>query len=198
MGIAFRRLFLGITLAVVVALLGAIPLAGASGFDRVGSYHHNPSNSSLVWFCGFILFFFTLAVLGPIANALSALVERLARTEARPTQTAAVAMIACGTLCVLSSLYLAWMSSSSGPINQVRGQMQDIMRSVNANGVSVNLSLPGGAMDEGSGSGAMILTVLVFTLGVGLISLGVWATLPASPYSPPIKTPIPAADATSL
>jgi hypothetical protein len=198
-----RRWFLNLIVAVIVALLGAIPLSNASGFAPQGptAFHFNdhPGNSPLVWTCGAILFFLTLAVMGPITRAIGTLVARLGQTEARPTPGAAKTMIGCGTLCVVSSLYLAWMSSTSSPINQIKGQLQEMMNSVNANGVKLNLSLPGEAFDGSSGSGAMILTVFVFALGLGLIALGVWATLPASLQSrAPIKTPIPAADATSL
>ena len=104
--------------------------------------------------------------MGPITRAIAALVARLSQTESRPTPTAAVAMIGCGTLCVISSLYLAWMSSSSSPINQVKNQMQDMMKSVNATGMNVNFTMPGDALGGGSGFGPMVLTILVFALGV--------------------------------
>ena len=89
------------------------------------------------------------------------------------------------------------MSSSSSPVNQVRADA-GTYEVGQLNGMKLNVYLPADALGAGSGSGAMILTLLVFALGIGLIAMDVWASLPAPPPSPPIKTPLPAADAASL
>ncbi len=189
----FSRFFLTLSVAVVVGLVGAIPLTNATGISRV--LPNGTSDGPLIFSCGVILFLLTLALIGPLRRSLSALASRLAQTDARPTPLAAATMIGSGTLCVLSSLYLAW-ASASNPANQIRDQMQGMMKSVKTNGGSISVNLPPEALvGSGSGSGAMILTVAVFVLGTGLIALGVWASLPAAI---PVKVPIPASDATSL
>lgn len=198
-----RRAFLNVSVASVVALLGAVPLASATGFDRGSDLGRPASERPLVWMCGFIVFCLTLAVMGPAARMIASLKATLERAETKPSPSAAIGMMACGTLCVLTSIYIAWMSSSASPLAGLKQSlkgMQDELRSANVPGISLNMNVPDvAAFQEGStGTGSMILASLAFFVGLGLIALGVWATLPPSRQQPPIKEPIPAADAASL
>lgn len=202
-----RRSFLGVMIGAIVGLLGAVPLAGATGFNQE---RYSSSVTPLEFTCGFLLFLLTLAVMGPVTRGLTGLVATLRQTDARPGPIATLGLLSSGTLCVISSLYFAWASRVVNPAAEMARQMQESLRGIevpNAPHMNVNVSVPSlSNVAATTGSGAMILTVLVFVLGVGLIAMGVWAVLPPGPRAATYPAnghmekpaPVPAADAASL
>ena len=184
----------------VVGMLGAVPLANASGFQRSPTWQE-PGQSPVVWICGFIVFVVALATLGPACRFIASTVAALGRMESKPSTAAAIGMMACGTTCLLTALSIAWMSSSSGPLaglNQSLQGMQEQLHTLSGSGVTLNLGIPQIAAGANTGAGSRILSTVTSIVGLALIGLGVWATLPPVRGLPPVKRPIPAADAASL
>ena len=192
-----RRYLLSILIGIAVGLIGAIPLADATTFERGSTPFTN--ESPLVWFNGILLFLLTVTFLTRLTPLVAFLFAAVGRCEPRPKPPVAIGMMACGTLCVLSALYLSWASRYS-PAFEALQTMQGTMKEALAKGITYNFTLPDQIFKMQPSLIPMLLTALVFSMGAGLIALGVWASIaPPAPGSPTaIKVPIPAADAASL
>ncbi|MDB5353103.1 MAG: hypothetical protein JWN86_4350 [Planctomycetota bacterium] len=168
-----RQAFLSSAVASAVAFLGAIPLASAAGFYEGDDMRHG-NGGVVVFSSGALLFFLTLALIGPLTRVGASVASSLARSETRPAPAIALGLIACGTLCVICSLWFAW--SSRDPMAPTVKQMEQSMANLKTQGFNnVNFTLPGPSNAAGS-PGPMILDVLAFFLGTSLIGLGVWAS----------------------
>lgn len=196
-----KRSSLNLSVAVAAAFLGAIPLASEAGYYVPDQYNNGRGSEYIVLAAG-ILFFLTLSAMIPLTRLGSALLDSLGRAETRPVPAVALGLILCGTLCVISSVWLAWSARVSAPEAMARAMQ---MHANGGNGMSINFSGPAGGLVTSSFA-PMILTILAFLLGSSLIGLGVWSSLdPANPgfgsgfsNGRSLKTPIPAADEARL
>ena len=106
-----------------------------------------------------VLFFLTIAVMGPLMRLGSSTMTALARSETRPAPPIALGLIVCGTLCVISSLWFAWSAhASSGPQGLANAMQQ--MRSQLPNGASIQFDIPNFARGTSTAGGPMILTAM--------------------------------------
>ncbi len=185
-----QKAFLSLALGAAVGFLGAKPMTSAAGYPTQMRFNDESPSPQMVT-CGTILFFLTIAVIGPVQRGVGGLIAALNRSKTKPAPPIAMAMIVCGTLCSLGSLLLAWTARSPGL------EMLDALKRSAQNGMNINFNLPAESFQGGS-VGPMVMTALVFTLGASLIGVGIWASLDASPSSLPtangplVKEPIPA------
>lgn len=197
-----KRSSLNLSVALAASFLGAIPLATEAGYyvpDNSGSNR----GSEYIVLAAAILFFLTLSAMIPLTRLGSTFLDSLGRAESRPVPAVALGLILCGTLCVISSVWLAWSARVSSAPEAMARAMQ--MHANGGNGMSINFSGPAGGLVTSSFA-PMILTILAFLLGSSLIGLGVWSSLdPAHSgfgsglfNGRPTKTPIPAADEARL
>jgi len=198
-----------LALAAGCGLIVANPLADAAGFPPVTDrYESTPVLLRLM--TGVAAFFMVLTGLPFVVRAISALVGRLAVSEARPPLAVAVTLIVCGTLSILGAVMLApGGSPTPTPLFQLDpGQIQ-AMQGVGAGGVvrmQLDPSAYGVSWQGGSGGSLLrgLVALLALLTGAMMASVGVWASMPApkvdieglSAHSPHLLTkpePIPEA-----
>jgi hypothetical protein len=126
---------------------------------------------------GIILFFVTLALIGPALRLFKQIMEALRQVEERPRPALAFAMLCLGTLCTVSAM-LIQLNAGAQPAPTFTMTETGFTA-----GSRVSVAPP-------ASLGLGILTTLTFLLGANLIGLGVWASLkPGIPPTASITKP---------
>ena len=163
------------SLALVVAFLGANPFADAVGIPRE-DVHRTSTPIILRFVCGLVVLYATFSVLRFLVGHVRAAVRGLVGSEARPDRGLTLAILICGTLCVLAALYVQIYASAHPNGGRVGPTM-----SFNAGGPGGSLNME--AHPEGS-LALNLLSVLTFLAGAGLLAFGIWGSL-KRPSNPP-------------
>jgi hypothetical protein len=158
-------MFAKIAVSVAIAFLGAYPLASSSGL--MGTVREDQRNSIIIT-SGFVLFFLTVALIGPTLRFIGQILDTLARVEERPRPTVAWTMLVLGTVCAISAMHIQLQAGNHPPA------------SVSMNIPGFNSSTPSMAVQSSGSLALSILTFLTFLLGASLIGLGIWASLKPS------------------
>ncbi len=156
----------------VLALALAIAILGANAFaDAAGFYDHPWDKDPTRLLCGIVLFFLSWMLLRFLFQLGTQIVWRLGQIRERPGLPIAITLLACGTLCVLGALLLAW-HGETGSLN--------MSPAMNLPG-----NMPGGNMiphfDVSMRTSGSLLRPLAvcatLAIGVALLALGVWSSL---------------------
>jgi hypothetical protein len=151
-------------LAIVAALLGANPLGDAVGLPDPRLVEHEWGNA-LFWriVCGVVVGLLALAIIGFLAAQFAALARALARQRERPGMPISIALLACGTACVLATLWFEYRLATAGSVATMQA-------AASAGGavmaVGVRTALAG-----------QLAALGTFLLGCLLVGLGVWSSL---------------------
>lgn len=164
-----------VSLAIVVAFLGANPFADAVGFPG-RDYHDTPMPAFLRAVCGAVVFFATYSFLRFLVGHVRAVVRQLGATAAKPDRWLSLAGLICGTLCLLAALFVQVYAATHPVGVRVAPTM------------TFNGGMPGGSMNmEAHSEGSLALTlvsVLTFLFGAGLLAFGIWGSLKHAPGQP--------------
>ncbi len=156
-------------LALVIAIVGANPFADAAGF-----YESRWDRDPVRPLCGIVLFVLSWMLLRFLFQLGTQIVWQLGRIRERPGLPITITFLACGTLCVLGSLLLAWHGGTSGldmsPSMNLPSNMpgRNMVPQID---VSMSMRTTGSLMRPLAVSAALLI-------GVALLALGVWSSLP--------------------
>lgn len=170
-------MFAKIAVSVAVGFLGAYPLASATGLlgnDRIMDQYQE---KSFIVSGGIILFFLTLALIGPTLRLVRQILDTLSRVEERPRSPFAGVMLLLGTTCVISAVLFQYNAATRPPATV----SMNIPGFNGGNNVGFNTN-PGMVIQSSGSFGLGILTILTFLLGASMIGLGTWASIkPSAP-----------------
>ncbi len=168
-------MFARFAVSVAVGFLGAYPLASSSGLMGLDWDRNSTGPTMVVVFSGIILFFVTLALIGPTLRLIRQVLDVLARVEERPRPAVAVTMLVLGTLCDISAMLIQLNAENRPPASV----SMNIPGFNGGNNPGFNAA-PSMALQTSGSFGLGILTILTFLLGASLIGLGIWASLKPS------------------
>ena len=168
-----------LSLAVVVAFLGANPFADAVGFPREDD-HRSGMPVTLRVVCGAVVFFATYSFLRVLVGHVRVVARGLGATGAKPDRGLSLASLICGTLCLLAAL-IVQVYAATHP-SGVR--MSPTM--------TLNGGMPGGSLNMEAHSevslSMTLVSVLTFLVGAGLLAFGAWGSLKQAP-APAVVSP---------
>ena len=171
-----------LALALAIAILGAKAFFDAAGFGGLLGTG-GPIGPPII-LCGCVVFLLSWMLLRFLFRLGTQIVCRLGQVRERPGLPIAITLLACGTLCVLGALLVVWYGNTGG-VNM-------------SPAVNWPRNMPGADMlprldmsMQTSGSLLRPLAVCAALLiGVALLALGVWSSLPpAAATSAPKSQP---------
>jgi hypothetical protein len=149
---------------IVLALALGIGFLGAKRFAFEAGFSSGSHSFEIVDFvAGIILFLVAAGVLKLLLSLVYGLFAALAQTVHRPPAWIGLTLILCGTACVLFSLLLQFLF----PGGSAR--------------VSAGYYGGGFSVDAGSPFTSTVLAYAALAVGVGMVALGVWSCIPATP-----------------
>ena len=172
-----------LALALATGIVGANAFADAAGFSEASALSEgNPRGILLRVLCGFVLFLLSWTLLRFLFQIGTQIVWRLGEIRERPGLPVTITLLACGTLCVLGALLVAWYGNAGSvnmsPTMNVPGNMPG------ANMVPrLDLSM--------RTTGSLIRPLAecaALVIGVVLQVLGVWSSLAPSPANIAMKS----------
>jgi hypothetical protein len=108
-------MFAKFAVSAAVGFLGAYPLASSSGLMGLDMNPNSPGPTMVVVFSGIILFFLTLALIGPTLRLIRQVLDALSQVEERPRPTVAFTMLCLGTLCDISAMLIQLNAGNHPP-----------------------------------------------------------------------------------
>jgi hypothetical protein len=183
-----------LALALAFGVVGANAFADAAGFTAWDTDH--PAGQFLRVLCGFVLFLLSWMLLRFLFQLGTQIVWRLGQVRERPGLPIAITLLACGTLCVLGALLVAWQGNTGSvnmsPTMNLPGNMPGQLG--NMPGLPGNM--PGANMVPRvdlsmQTTGSLIRPMAVcaaFVIGVALLALGVWSSLAPAPANVALKS----------
>lgn len=137
--------------SMVIGLLSARPFADAVGLPHITDPRAQWGYTALRMACAGVVVFAAAVCVSLILRGIQALATTLANTSARPPFPVALAMVTAGPICILAALTLPlYMGLLTGADPDAAVHVPVL---------------------------AQLLAVLTFLVGVGLLAVGVWASL---------------------
>jgi hypothetical protein len=171
---------LGLALALAFGVVGANAFADAAGFTAWDTDH--PAGQFLRVLCGFVLFLLSWMLLRFLFQLGTQIVWRLGQVRERPGLPIAITLLACGTLCVLGALLVAWQGNTGSVNMSPTMTLPDNMPRPPFMPSEVNLVPRVDLSVQSTGSLTRPLAVCAaFVTGVALLALGVWSSLAPAP-----------------
>lgn len=176
-GLAKPRLLI-VMVAIVVGILSANAFADAAGLPEVEADARSDDKVLPVLLrvlSGVVVALMTAALLPFLISLGRQVVGVLGQTATRPGTWVAIALVLCGTLCLLGTLVFELVILDSAP------RVQTVVNSRNgltSGHITLHLRTP---------LLAQLLAIATFLAGVALIALGIWSSI-----QPPAKFPLAA------
>jgi hypothetical protein len=152
-----QRLFIYLALSLAVGVLGAERFALAAGVRSPRDEH--------IFACGVVLGLLTMALLLFLAHLTRQVVALLVQSPVRPGRNVGLALIICGTVCVLSALAMQLYESG-----------RDVSGSTTIGFPQSSGSARVTAQLSESSLLTPVITVAVLLAGAALVALGIWSS----------------------
>lgn len=161
----FQRRFVIAVFALIVAVLGANPMADMIGVDPWGQPYYETHLAKRV-VCGILAGIVSLAAMIVLAYTVRLVVAALSRVACKPPLPIAITLLVCGVLCLLASLWFGWRIAH--PSEETVASIA-VHANVSSGSASIRLHAP--LMSQ-------VIAVGTFLAGAALAAIGVWSSIP--------------------
>jgi hypothetical protein len=169
-----------VVLAFACGILAANPFADAAGIPRPRGQFES-IHQLLRGLCGLVVFLVIWLGLPILVNSAGQLATLLGKVRSRPPLPAAIVLIACGTLCVLGAVMLAWnVTDASAQVpTTVPIQLPQVRTKAAGTPALAGPSVASGIIDASAPVSLLrvFVTFASLVIGVGLIAIGIWSTM---------------------
>ena len=155
-----------------LALAAAIGILGANAFaDAAGFYDSSWGRDPVRPLCGIVLFVLAWMLLRFLFQLGTQVAWRLGQVRERPGLPITIALLACGTLCVLGSLLVVWHGDPGGMnLSPAMNLPKDMPGANMLPRFDLSMRTTGTLIRPLAVSAALVI-------GVALLALGVWSSL---------------------